>query len=254
MLDWDQESIRQASAVPTQREVAEIILGARSHLRDFLLLRMLYVTGLRRAEAVALLVGDIFWDCRSLFVRSGKGDKDRYVLLDQLTLELLKSYLGDAPVDRRIFPHTGKWVHDTFLIYAKPTGLIEKYASHGLRLSPHSLRFAFGTHFYDNGLDFAVTTALLGHTLPQDSLFYIDTARSQLERSYAACSPYALTEAPPPLTGLACYHYPSPASLREIEREFASQPEAARRDRLPSAPTRAEMETFLETSRENPDA
>ena len=76
--------------------------------------RVLYFSGVRRKELVTFVVGDVLWDQRSIFVRAGKGDKDRYVLLDVTTLQLLKAWIGSAPTDRRVFPLSIYWGENNF--------------------------------------------------------------------------------------------------------------------------------------------
>lgn len=246
--DW-----RVPTAVPGQEEIQQIVTAARSRLQDYLLLRLLYLAGLRRYEVVHLLVGDIHWDLRSLFVRFGKDDKNRYVLLDRCTAQLLFESYGNCSPETRLFEHTPKWVNDRFQRYAEATGVLAKYAAQGLRVSPHTLRFAFASHFYDNGLDFTLTSALLGHTLAQDTLHYIRQPRRQLERAYQACNPFAETGGPG-AAARAPYSARTDLAIAELEREFASQQLANPRDHLPAVPTPSEMEAFLEASQANPDA
>lgn len=245
---------RLATGHLTPEEIRLLLDCSQAHPRDGTLLRLLYCTGLRRVEAVEVRVADILWDDSALLVRSGKDDKDRLVLFDPTTLQRLRQYCQDLPGERRVFPHTGKWVHDTFLIYARRCGLMQKYADLGLRLSPHSLRHAFATHFYDAGLEFGTVAELLGHTLPQDTLTYLESARARLESAYEGCHPFGggspppFSRVPPPLWGQTL----GPGAQEELDREFATQPEAARPSGLPACPTRSEVHQLLQAARPQP--
>jgi integrase len=241
-------SLRVATGIMTVSEVGQLLHSAsQASLRDHLLLRMLYLTGLRRAEIVEVLVADLLWDLDMIFIRSGKDDKDRYVLLDSQTMAMLRQHTHQKPPETRIFPHTGKWVHDTFLIHGNKSGLIQQYAARGLRLSPHSLRYAFATHLYDYGLHFNTIAELLGHVLPQDTLDYLDTSRLRLEQAYQSCNPFA--ETPPPQSQAAPRQRPGQAmkaeAYREREREFRSQPLATRNNGLPIFATPDEVKRLL---------
>ena len=77
--------------MPSRDDVRLLFETARPHARDYLMSRVLYFSGVRRKELVTFVVGDVLWDQRSIFVRAGKGDKDRYVLLDVTTMQLLKA-------------------------------------------------------------------------------------------------------------------------------------------------------------------
>ncbi len=90
---------RVASGIMTCPEVRRLLASAQCVPRDTLLLRMLYFTGLRRAEMVSVLVADVIWDLGAVFVRSGKEDKDRYVFLDPITMALLGDYVQGVPLE-----------------------------------------------------------------------------------------------------------------------------------------------------------
>jgi len=231
----------------TRGEVLRLFASAQEVARDLLLLRMLYFTGLRRAEMVHVLAADVLWELDALYIRSGKGDKDRLVFLDPVTMKLLAEYLRGVPLERPIFNHTDKWIHDVFLIHGGRSGLIQEYKARGLRLSPHSLRYAFSTHFHDLGLSMQVITALLGHVLPQDTVDYLDTSRDRLEEAYERCNPYG--PGAPPAGQAAPAQIPSQAMVaeayREREREFRNQAQAGRTNGVPMFATPEEIAELL---------
>ncbi len=240
--------LRVASGKLSPGQVRRLLGCAVGHPRDYLLLRLLYFTGLRRAEVVALRVGDILWEIPALFIRSGKDDKDRYVLLDPTTCELLRSYVQGVELRREIFPHTGKWVHDTFLIYGNRSGLIGEFQSQGLRLSPHSLRYAFASHLYNNGLSLELLAELMGHDLMSDTALYVAPPLERMEAAYEACQPLAEGPglSPPRLPPLRIWGNLWPDARAEIEDEFRHQSAAARTNGLPALATPGEIGAVLE--------
>ena len=80
-------------------------------MRDHLIIRTFYATGVRRSELEADRSGsgrpcklaDLYLKELKIFIRSGKGDKDRYVLLDKKTARMLESFTYGRALDDPIF-------------------------------------------------------------------------------------------------------------------------------------------------------
>jgi site-specific recombinase XerD len=123
-----------------------------------------YGTGLRISEVCALHVTDI--DSRQMVikVREGKGRRDRYVLLPERVLFLLRRYwVVERPAGPWLFPGrkpgtsiSGRSVRQHLTAAAK-TAEVHK------RVSPHVLRHTFATHLLELGTDLRVIQMLLGH-------------------------------------------------------------------------------------------
>ena len=248
------ESRLLPTGVPTPADVLLLLQTASAKPRDYLMIRILYFAGLRRHELLGLRVGDVLWDLRTLFIRAGKGDKDRYVLLDSTTLALLREWVGSAPPEQQIFPISHFWSDNNFKKYAEQCGLYQSFKARGLRLSVHSMRHAFATHHYERGLEFWIVLSLLGHTFIETTAVYLRTASRQIATAYSSSNPFRT------LTGKAADSNSQPVDpagnakpdwpeAKELAREFISQPDAARPNGLPSAPTPAEMSAILEVAR-----
>jgi len=131
---------------------------ARTRPRNRLLIRLLIVTGLRVAELASLRVEDLDLDNGQIYVWSGKGRKQRIVLVDPDTLQILKAYCQDRDPK-------------AFLIDLKPRqieNIVKRYAiAAGLRwaeyVSPHRLRDTFAVHWIRNQGDLESLRRLLGH-------------------------------------------------------------------------------------------
>jgi len=155
---------RQATEAPGQP-----VLERLRTLRLMCLLELLYATGLRISELVALPASAATRDDRMLVVR-GKGGKERLVPLNGAAKTAMRAYLdGLAAADRFteskwLFASFGEAGHLTRQHAARE--LKELAAAAGLRaerVSPHVLRHAFASHLLQNGADLRIVQTLLGH-------------------------------------------------------------------------------------------
>ncbi len=138
-------------------------------LRLACLLEVLYATGLRVSELIALPASAARRDERMLVVR-GKGDKERLVPLNQAAKTAMRAYLDAlAKTDRGA---TSKWLFPSFGASGHITrqhaalelkGLASAAGIGAARVSPHVLRHAFASHLLQNGADLRVVQTLLGH-------------------------------------------------------------------------------------------
>jgi len=138
-------------------------------VRLICLLEVLYATGLRVSELVALPVSAGSRDARVLMVR-GKGGKERLVPLNDAAKQAMAEYLGlrrdagEAAKSPWLFPSFGESGHLTRQHFARELKTLAVAA--GLRpaaLSPHVLRHAFASHLLQNGADLRSVQMLLGH-------------------------------------------------------------------------------------------
>ena len=125
-------------ATPVREDVGVLLACARRKTRDYLLLRLLYAAGLRRQEVASLLVADLIWEAGCILIRASKRDKDRCVLVDRVTMEMLRQWVGDAPPERSLFEMGVDNVSRLFRAWANQSGLYAKYQEQKLSLSPHS--------------------------------------------------------------------------------------------------------------------
>lgn len=132
------------------------------------LIEMLYATGLRVSELIALPLSAATTRERFLVVR-GKGDKDRLVPLNEAARVAAAAHLavlrGQGAADGRwLFPSDGESGHLTRQAFGRD--LKSLAAAAGLspaKVSPHVLRHAFASHLLQNGADLRVVQELLGH-------------------------------------------------------------------------------------------
>lgn len=166
----DPEEERLPPAVPLVDEIF-LLLKTMTDRRDYLMFRVFYASGIRQAELLGLRVADVLGPV--LFIRSGKYDQDRYVLVDPLTAELLSAWIQDKPPDGRVFHTSHPVVFNNLRKWAVACGLHQKYQALGQRVSPHSFRHACATHCFQGQMRFRLVQLLLGHTIAKNTYEYI---------------------------------------------------------------------------------
>ena len=161
-------------------------------LRLYCLLEVLYATGLRVSELVALPRSASRRDARMIVVR-GKGNKERLVPLNEASRQAMADYLAaiealkpekkkNAANSKWLFPSFGKSGHLTRQHFARD--LKELAASAGLAarmVSPHVLRHAFASHLLHNGADLRIVQTLLGHTDISTTQIYTHVVEERLK-------------------------------------------------------------------------
>ncbi len=161
-------------------------------MRLYCLLEVLYATGLRVSELVALPRSAARNDSRMIVVR-GKGDKERLVPLNDASRQAMADYLAATQAletDRKkkasgskwLFPSFGESGHLTRQHFARD--LKELAATSGLAprlVSPHVLRHAFASHLLHNGADLRIVQTLLGHTDISTTQIYTHVVEERLK-------------------------------------------------------------------------
>jgi integrase/recombinase XerD len=156
-------------------------------LRDRAMLEMLYATGLRVSELVALKLVEINQDMGVVRV-FGKGSKERMVPMGEEASAWLTRYLAEAR--SRLLARARS---DAAFVTARGAAmtrqafwyLIKKHARAaipGKPLSPHTLRHAFATHLLNHGADLRVVQMLLGHADISTTQIYTHVARERLKQ------------------------------------------------------------------------
>jgi integrase/recombinase XerD len=161
-------------------------------MRLHCLLEVLYATGLRVSELVALPLSAARSDARMIVVR-GKGNKERLVPLNEASRQAMADYLAamqalktdrqkNAASSKWLFPSFGESGHLTRQHFARD--LKELAAASGLAprlVSPHVLRHAFASHLLHNGADLRIVQTLLGHTDISTTQIYTHVVEERLK-------------------------------------------------------------------------
>lgn len=159
--------------------------------RDYIVVSLLYHTGIRRAELLGIKVGDIDFGQRQIKVL-GKGNKERLIPLNDQILEDLSKYMDRATeefgsVEYLILTNTGSKAYPK-LVYNTVNKILRKYNA-SEKASPHVLRHTFATHLTTNGADINAIKELLGHANLSATQIYTHNNIERLKDVYKKAHP-----------------------------------------------------------------
>jgi site-specific recombinase XerD len=142
-----------------------------------LLLELAYSAGLRVGELVKLKVSDLDFERKTVFIRAGKGRKDRYTLLSRKISQRLYDFCRNLHGDDWLFAGnpSSKHLSERSAQYIFEQAL-QKTAI-GKPASIHSLRHSFATHLLESGTDISYIKELLGHSSLRTTERYIHVAK-----------------------------------------------------------------------------
>jgi site-specific recombinase XerD len=123
----------------------------------------IYAAGLRVSEVVALTARDIDSGRMVIHVRQGKGGKDRYVMLSEQLLAILRDYWRRTHPPHWLFPGPDPSRSLTPRSLQRACHQAAKIAGLDKSVTVHTLRHSFATHFLEQGVDIRVIQDLLGH-------------------------------------------------------------------------------------------
>ena len=171
---------KRLPVVLSQSEV-QAILDAAPNLKYRAIFTTIYSAGLRTLEVAQLKLSDIDSVGKRIRVNHGKGDKDRFTLLSETTLQLLRDYWRTCRPPEWLFtpettldrPISERSIQGAFLKTLRKTS-IQKPAT------PRSLRHAFATHLYESGIDLYTLQDLLGHADIKTTQVYLHLSRTRM--------------------------------------------------------------------------
>lgn len=162
-------------------------------IRNYLIILLLYTTGIRRSELINLKEIDIDFENNTLKVL-GKRNKERYVPLLNSVKEVLINYLElkskryPSYSNEYVFiTKKGVKVYET-LVYRVVNSYFSK-ASSKLKKSPHILRHSFATHLLNQGADLNSVKDLLGHSSLASTQVYTHNSIAELKKVYKGAHP-----------------------------------------------------------------
>lgn len=164
--------------------------------RDYLILELLYDTGIRVGELVNIKLNDIDFSNRTIRIL-GKGNKERIVLFGVYLDDSLNLYLNDGRIGI---------LKDKNSDYLILNGRGNNITTRGVRLiieniikkacikthaTPHTLRHTFATHLLENGADLLTVKELLGHSSLSSTQVYTHVTNERLRNVYLNSHPRA---------------------------------------------------------------
>lgn len=166
--------------VLNQEEVISIF-GAVTNLKHSLMLMLIYSAGLRRSELINLRIGDLDVERQVVFIRGGKGRKDRQSLLAKNLEPLLRQYLADYKPRRWLFEgERGEQYSVSSLQQIFKRALEKSGVKKEAHL--HTLRHSFATHLLESGASTRYIQVLLGHESSKTTEIYTQVTSFSLSK------------------------------------------------------------------------
>ena len=185
------KTVNRLPEVLSGREVESLLATAKGdgtfEVRDRAMLEVLYATGLRVSELVALKLRDVNIDAGYLLTM-GKGEKERLVPMGESARTAIGEYLAGIRIllDRKgdneylfLSRLGGKMSRQAFWNIIK-----KRSGAAGIRknISPHTLRHSFATHLLENGADLRSVQIMLGHADLSSTQIYTHVTRERLKK------------------------------------------------------------------------
>jgi len=158
------------------RDEIKALLEAPQDLRHRAMLAILYGSGLRVSEVARLKVTDIDSARNMLWVRSGKGRKDRQALLPPKLRELLRCYWRSKRPTDWLFPGADPTQPTSVKTIFRACRQAAHSAGIAKSIHPHLLRHAFATHLLEAGVNLRTIQFLLGHARLETTARYLQVA------------------------------------------------------------------------------
>lgn len=189
---WDR--LPKALTTGDVRDVIDSKLSGKTAMRDSAMIEMLYSSGLRVSELVALRLGDIHFEAG--FVRVlGKGAKERVVPVNSRALEKITKYLQherqgilkNRKSDYLFITRVGRsMTRQRFWQTLKVIG-----RRVGIELSPHTIRHTFATHLLEGGADLRSLQKMLGHSDISTTQVYTKVSTDRIKHVFRKHHPRA---------------------------------------------------------------
>ena len=200
LVDFELKKLKRPKkhfTIPSILSIQEVdkLLRASNNLKHTTILYTLYGGGLRLSEVLNLRVKDIFWERNQLLIKTGKGGKDRMVMLSVLMKKLLISYFDSYKPEYWLFEGSNKRQQYSRSSVTKIVKAAAKKAGLTRRVTPHTLRHCFATHLLDSGVDCRYIQELLGHKDIRTTLIYTHVTNRDVTKIQ---SPLDLIKPSPP--------------------------------------------------------
>jgi site-specific recombinase XerD len=143
---------------------------------------LLYSSGLRLSECLNLKPHHIESSHMKIRIEQGKGKKDRYAILSQRALELLRTYYRICRPSVWLFESRGRRMPLHCTTIGKAIEHAARRANIAKHVTPHTLRHSFATHLLENGAPLQVIQHLLGHSNIRTTIIYTHVRSALLDK------------------------------------------------------------------------
>ena len=173
------ERPRKTRFLPTvlsKQEVVDLLRNTRN-IKHRAILALLYSSGLRIGELINLELNDLDIDRRQVIIRSGKGRKDRYVMMAETFAQLLQNYLLTySPMKYFVEGISPKTKYSATSVRSFLNRSLKR-AKICKKVTPHTLRHSYATHLLEQGVDLRYIQELLGHARPETTMIYTHVSK-----------------------------------------------------------------------------
>ena len=163
-------------------------------LMEVCILELFYATGIRISELAKVKINNIDFNERMMKV-TGKGNKERIVILNKNSIELLRKYMNIFCKENQIYlfaPLINKNKLSGHISEKAIYNIAKKHLkriSNDEKLSPHSLRHSFATHLLQSGADLMSVKELLGHESLSSTQGYTHVQLKKMKKDYKKSHP-----------------------------------------------------------------
>ena len=168
-------------AVLSKEEVNRLFAAVRNR-KHLAILMLIYSSGMRVGEVVRLRPEDIDSERKLIRVRGGEGRKDRYTVLSDFALNVIREYYLAWKPEKYLFPGSRKGSHLNERSVQNVVYAARERAGIKKRFSTHALRHSFATHLLESGTDLRYIQELLGHKSARTTQIYTHVTRRDLAR------------------------------------------------------------------------
>jgi len=192
---------KRPEILPTvlSREEVVRLLDATHNLKHRALLATLYSTGMRAAEVRQLKVSDLDGKRMLIFIRHGKGGRQRYVMFSTQLREILQAYWRWRRPQDWLFPSAMRPADPLDLsgirLICRNAG---KRAGIAQRVHPHLLRHSCATHLLEDGVNLRRIQVLLGHASIKTTAKYLLVSQQAVQETVSPLDRLALNSSPLP--------------------------------------------------------
>jgi len=181
--DYYIERPRRENRLPEIISESELLklLKATENIKHKTIITMLYSSGVRRGELLNLRIQDLDFEKKIIFVRGGKGKKDRTTILADYAILVLKKYLEMYKPNYWLFEGTSRKQYS-------PTSVLSILRRSSLKaglnkiVRPHMLRHSFATHMLEQGVDIRFIQTILGHESTKTTEIYTHVSKYSLAK------------------------------------------------------------------------
>jgi site-specific recombinase XerD len=157
------------------------MLRATKNLKHKSIIATIYSAGLRRSELINLRKQDIWFDKGIIFIKAGKGKRDRTSILSDSLVIALKKYLELYKPNYYLFEgkNRTKYYPGTIVNIVTKAGIL---ANIDIHVTPHMLRHSFATHLLEQGTDLRYIQNILGHSSSKTTEIYTHVSKKSLAK------------------------------------------------------------------------